>query len=130
MVELNDQDYMVPLRAFVTFAAAFATPRDPFQRYSVLVGTHAAATLRPQVGLTALVALWMDDFDANTALSKLNRTSVFAVVATVLLVDLGVTVRPARLARPQPGWWTVDYGHLVGHLGRMLGQSAGRSAKC
>jgi hypothetical protein len=26
MVELNDQDYMVPLQAFVTFAAAFATP--------------------------------------------------------------------------------------------------------
>jgi hypothetical protein len=45
------------------------------------------AALRPQVGLTALVALWMDDFDANTALSKLNRTSVFAAVATVLLVD-------------------------------------------
>jgi hypothetical protein len=88
MVELNDQDYMVPLRAFfVTFAAAFATPRDPFHRYSVLVGTNAAAALRPRVGLTALVALWMDDFDANTALSKLNRTSVFAAVATVLLVD-------------------------------------------
>jgi hypothetical protein len=34
-----------------------------------------------------LVALWMDDFDANTALSKLNRTSVYAAVATVLLVD-------------------------------------------
>jgi hypothetical protein len=29
----------------------------------------------------------MDDFDANTALSKLNRTGVFAAVATVLLVD-------------------------------------------
>jgi hypothetical protein len=87
MVELNDQDYMVPLRAFVTFVAAFATPHDMFQRYSVLAGTHAIAALRPQVGLTALVALWMDDFDANTALSKLNRTSVFATVATVLLVD-------------------------------------------
>jgi hypothetical protein len=87
MVELNDQDYMVPLRAFATFAAAFATPQDPFHRYSVLVGTNAAAALRPRVGLTALVALWMDDFDANTALSKLNRTSVFAALATVLLVD-------------------------------------------
>jgi hypothetical protein len=87
IVELNDQDYMVPLRSFVTFAAAFATPRDPFHRYSVLVGTHAAAALRPQVGLTALVSAWMDDFDANTALSKLNRTGVFAAVATVLLVD-------------------------------------------
>jgi hypothetical protein len=41
MVELNNQDYMVPLRAFVTCVAAFATPRDPFHRYSVLVGTHA-----------------------------------------------------------------------------------------
>jgi hypothetical protein len=80
MVELNDQDYMVPLRAFVTFAAAFATPRDPFHRYSVLVGTHAAAALRPQIGLTALVSVWMDDFDANTVLSKLNRTGVFAAV--------------------------------------------------
>jgi hypothetical protein len=78
MVELNDQDCMVPLQAFVTVAAAFATRRDPFHRYSVLVGTHAAAALRPQVGLTALVSLWMDDFDANTALLKLNRTGVFA----------------------------------------------------
>jgi hypothetical protein len=87
MVELNNQDYMVALRAFVTFAAAFATPRDPFHRYSLLVGTHVAAALRPQVGLTALVSLWMDDFDANTTLSKLNRTGVFVVVATVILVD-------------------------------------------
>jgi hypothetical protein len=54
IVELNDQDYMVPLRVFGTFAAAFATPRDPFDRYSVLVGTHAATALRPPVGLTAL----------------------------------------------------------------------------
>jgi hypothetical protein len=87
MVGLNDQDYMVPLRAFVTFAAAFATPPDPFHRYIVLVGTHVTAALRPQVGLTALVSLWMDDFDANTALSKLNRTGVVATVATVLLVN-------------------------------------------
>jgi hypothetical protein len=43
--------------------------------------------MHPLVGLTVLVALWMDDFDANTALSKLNRTSVFAAVETVLLVD-------------------------------------------
>jgi hypothetical protein len=88
IVELNDQqDYMVPLRAFVTFATDFATPRDPFHRYGMLVGTNVAVELRPRVGLTALVALWMDDFDANTALSKLNCTSVFAAVATVLLVD-------------------------------------------
>jgi hypothetical protein len=87
IVELNDQDCMVPLWAFVTFATAFATPRDPFHRYGVLVGTHAAVELRPRVGLMALVALWMDDFDANTVLSKLNCTSVFAAVATVLLVD-------------------------------------------
>jgi hypothetical protein len=87
IVELNDQDYMVPLRAFVTFVTAFATPRDPFHCYSVLVGTNAAVELRPPVGLTALVALWMDDFDANTGLSKLNRTSAFAAVATVLLVN-------------------------------------------
>jgi hypothetical protein len=87
IVELNDQDYMVPLQAFVTYATAFATPRDPFHRYSVLVGTNAAVGSHPLVGLTVLVALWMDDFDANTALSKSNCTSVFAAVATVLLVD-------------------------------------------
>jgi hypothetical protein len=88
IVELIDQDYTVPLRAFVTFATAFATPRDPFHRYGVLDGTNAAVGLRPLVGLTVLVTLWMDDFDANTALLKLNRTSVFAAVATVLLVDM------------------------------------------
>jgi hypothetical protein len=78
---------MVPLQAFVTYATAFATPRDPFHRYGVLVGTNAAMGSHPLVGLTVLVVLWMDDFDANTALSKLNRTSLFAAVATVLLVE-------------------------------------------
>jgi hypothetical protein len=73
---------MVPLQAFVTYATAFATPRDTFHRYDMLVGTNAAMGSHPLVGLTVLVALWMDDFDANTALSKLNRTSVFAAVAT------------------------------------------------
>jgi hypothetical protein len=87
IVELDDQDYMVPLQAFVTYATAFATLRDTFHRYGVLVGTHAAVGLHPLVRLTVLVALWMDDFDANTAMSKLNCTSVFAAVATVLLVD-------------------------------------------
>jgi hypothetical protein len=68
IVELDSQDYMVPLQAFVTYAVAFATPRDPFHRYGVMVGTPAAVASHPVVGLTVLVALWMDDFDANTAL--------------------------------------------------------------
>jgi hypothetical protein len=87
-VELDDQDYMVPLQAFVTYVTAFVTPRDRFHPNGVLVGTNAAVGSNPLVGLTVLVALWMDDFDANTALSKLNRASVFAAVATLLLVDL------------------------------------------
>jgi hypothetical protein len=41
------------------------TPRDPFHRYGVLVGTNAAVGSHPRVGLTVLVALWMDDFDAK-----------------------------------------------------------------
>jgi hypothetical protein len=87
IAQMDAQDYMVPLRSFVTYATAFGTPRDPLHRYGVLVGTNAAVGSHPLVGLTALVALWMDDFDANTALSKLNRTSVFAAVGMELLVD-------------------------------------------
>jgi hypothetical protein len=33
IVELDEQDYMVPLQAFVTYVTAFATRRDPFHRY-------------------------------------------------------------------------------------------------
>ena len=72
---------------FVYYALAFATEQDPLHQYAVLVNTPPAQTFHPREGLAALVALWMDDFDANMSLSKLNHQGVFATVATIMFVN-------------------------------------------
>jgi hypothetical protein len=91
----------------------------------VLVHTTAAVASHPLVGLTILVALWMDDFDANTALSKLNPTSVFAAVATVLLVDPARSLVAAYSNLTAAGNKHGDQEGILRGLGEGIGDCPG-----
>ena len=86
-VATSGQDFMIAPQEFVLYGLAFATPLDTTHRYTRLVQTEPVQTYTPTQGLTAMLALWMDDFDANMSLSKLNRKRVFGVVGTILFVN-------------------------------------------
>ena len=80
----SNGDAFVPFHDYVLFALAMATPVPKGHRYHQIVSSVAHPI---PSAVQAFVVLWMDDWDANSCHSKLNRLSIFSAVAIILLAD-------------------------------------------
>ena len=90
-MQQSNGDAFFDFYQFICYALCFATaPKadhwsfqltsTPYAQQQIATNTHSTAT-------TVLVQFWMDDWDANSSLQKLNKHSVFSCVCTIYIID-------------------------------------------